>query len=226
MESSLLPYREVIQNMIQHGYSDQEIPNHLQFECGLTRGFSKTNIRRFCTQNGIGRERVQDFQLEVQVAQAINEVCWDNKVDYIVIIDIHIELWIFNIFCKTWLPFWKNWAIDQWAETCPFVTVCLASVLLTSFSRTSHPKYLTFETDCVVIKTLKHKLIPEDYPWADFILRIESVNMQFKRDLLTRISHLYFSDRTGIWKNNDDGLPGLKRNPSIRGTRWSRPPKY
>lgn len=74
MESSLLAYREVIQSMIKDGYTDQNISDHLQCECGLTKGFSQTNIRRFCTQNGIGRERVHDSQLEVEVAKAAVEV--------------------------------------------------------------------------------------------------------------------------------------------------------
>lgn len=96
MESSLLPYREVIQSMIKHGYSDQEISNHLKFECGLTKGFSKTNIRRFCTQNGIGRERVQDSQLEVEVAKAINEVN-HNITDYIFMMITAVYCYIFKL---------------------------------------------------------------------------------------------------------------------------------
>ncbi len=74
MDSSLSPYLEALQNMIKQGFSDKQISNHLHFECGLTRGFSITNIRRFCTENGIGRERVQDSELEVRVVQAINEI--------------------------------------------------------------------------------------------------------------------------------------------------------
>ncbi|KAF3843124.1 hypothetical protein F7725_001973 [Dissostichus mawsoni] len=44
MESSLLAYREVIQSMIKDGYTDQNISDHLQYECGLTKGFSQTNM--------------------------------------------------------------------------------------------------------------------------------------------------------------------------------------
>ena len=74
MESSLSPYREIIQSMLRHGHSDEDISNHLHCECGLTKGFSKANIRRFCAQNGIGREGIQDSKLESEIAKAINEV--------------------------------------------------------------------------------------------------------------------------------------------------------
>lgn len=74
MESSLSPYQEIIENMLRHGHSDEQISSHLQFECGLTKGFSKANLRRFCAQNGIGRKRIQDSKLESEIAKAIKEV--------------------------------------------------------------------------------------------------------------------------------------------------------
>ena len=74
MESSLSPYREIIESMLRNGHSDEDISSHLHLECGLTKGFSKANIREFTAQNGIGRERVQDSKLESEIAQAINEV--------------------------------------------------------------------------------------------------------------------------------------------------------
>ncbi|CAL8310910.1 unnamed protein product [Gadus morhua 'NCC'] len=73
MESSLSPYREIIESMLRNGHSDEDISSHLHLECGLTKGFSKANIRKFSAQNGIGRERVQDSKLESEIAQAINE---------------------------------------------------------------------------------------------------------------------------------------------------------
>ncbi|XP_027132667.1 uncharacterized protein LOC113745336, partial [Larimichthys crocea] len=73
MESSLSPYQEIIENMLRHGHSDEQISSHLQFECGLTKGFSKANLRRFCAQNGIGRKRIQDSKLESEIAKAIKE---------------------------------------------------------------------------------------------------------------------------------------------------------
>ena len=74
MESSLSPYREIIESMLWNVHSDEDISSHLHLECGLTKGFSKANIREFSAQNGIGRERVQDSKLESEIAQAINEV--------------------------------------------------------------------------------------------------------------------------------------------------------
>ena len=47
MKSRLSTYREIIQSMLWHSHSDEEISSHLHLECGLTKGFSKANIRRF-----------------------------------------------------------------------------------------------------------------------------------------------------------------------------------
>ena len=74
MEYSLSPYREIIQSMLRNGHSDEEMSSYLHLECGLTKGFSKANIRKFSAHNGIGRERLQDSKLESEIAQAINEV--------------------------------------------------------------------------------------------------------------------------------------------------------
>ncbi|XP_062420889.1 uncharacterized protein LOC134132801 [Pungitius pungitius] len=74
MDSSLLPYLDIISQMFISGYSDQDIQNHLVFECGLRRGASICNIRRFCIGHGLRRQRVTDQQLEGAVLKSINEV--------------------------------------------------------------------------------------------------------------------------------------------------------
>ncbi|XP_052390355.1 uncharacterized protein LOC128026983 [Carassius gibelio] len=73
MESKLDPYLDLIQRMINDGRTDEQVSDFLRFECGISRGASKANIRRFCAERGLKRIRVQDSQLEVDVAKAITE---------------------------------------------------------------------------------------------------------------------------------------------------------
>ena len=74
MDSSLLPYLDIVTKMMDSGCSDVDIQNHLIFECGLSRGASVSNIRRFCKDHGLKRQRVTDQQLEAAVFNSIKEV--------------------------------------------------------------------------------------------------------------------------------------------------------
>lgn len=71
MDSSLLPYFEVIGKMLHSGCTDEDISNHLTFECGLQRGASVANIRRFCKDNGLRRP---DNELHAAVFKSIKQV--------------------------------------------------------------------------------------------------------------------------------------------------------
>ncbi|XP_056292570.1 uncharacterized protein LOC130207863 isoform X2 [Pseudoliparis swirei] len=73
MDSSLLPYLDIVQQMMHSGCSDVDIKNHLIFECGLRRGTSVANIRKFCKDHGLKRQRVTDQQLEAAVSNAITQ---------------------------------------------------------------------------------------------------------------------------------------------------------
>lgn len=55
--------------------------------------------------------------------------------------------------------------------------------------------------------------------------QLELKNKRLKRTLVLFSFCFVFtnSDWTNIWKKNDDWLPGVKRNPSIRGACWSCP---
>ncbi|KAK9535816.1 hypothetical protein VZT92_008173 [Zoarces viviparus] len=59
--------------MLHSGYSDEDIHNHLVFECGLQRAASISSIRRFCKDHGLKRQRVTDQQLEAAVLNSIQE---------------------------------------------------------------------------------------------------------------------------------------------------------
>lgn len=74
MESKLDAYSDIIRSMINNGFTDEQVPDFLLFECGISRGASKVNIRCFCAEWGLKRVHVQDSQLEAEVAKAINEV--------------------------------------------------------------------------------------------------------------------------------------------------------
>ncbi|XP_056293263.1 uncharacterized protein LOC130208261 isoform X1 [Pseudoliparis swirei] len=73
MDSSLLPYLDIVQQMMHSGCSDVDIKKHLLFECGLRRGTSVANIRKFCKDHGLKRQRVTDQQLEAAVSNAITQ---------------------------------------------------------------------------------------------------------------------------------------------------------
>lgn len=74
MESKLDAYSDIISSMINNGFTDKQVSDFLLFECGISRGSSKANIRQFCAERGLKRVHVQDSQLEAKVAKAITEV--------------------------------------------------------------------------------------------------------------------------------------------------------
>ncbi|XP_056603041.1 uncharacterized protein LOC130420010 isoform X2 [Triplophysa dalaica] len=74
MASALLPYPNTIESMIKNGCSDEQISSFLNVECELPKGASKSSIRRFCDVHGIGRKRVDNYNLELEVAKAVTEI--------------------------------------------------------------------------------------------------------------------------------------------------------
>ena len=69
-----MPYLAEIKNMVENGSTDEAIRNHLVTKYGFERGASIANIRRFCHENGLRRQRVTDTELEAAVLKAIQEV--------------------------------------------------------------------------------------------------------------------------------------------------------
>ena len=69
-------YQDVIEHMVQHGQSYNQISDHLK-SLGVNRGVSVESIRKFCKSTSINPRQnlVSDEMLTSEVSKAIQQVC-------------------------------------------------------------------------------------------------------------------------------------------------------
>ena len=70
---SLNEYADFITEKRRNRESCSDIAAALCTQFGTARGFSDRNVRRWCAEQGLVREFCPDSQLEVAVAEGINE---------------------------------------------------------------------------------------------------------------------------------------------------------
>ena len=71
---SLHEHADFITDKRRNGMSCGDIAAALCAQFGTARGFSDRNVRRWCAQQGLVRDYCSDSQLELAVAEGINEV--------------------------------------------------------------------------------------------------------------------------------------------------------